>query len=123
MSAPHYQYPAPPPPPAKSNMMTALAAGAIVASLACNAFLLYQVHDLSAETAKNHDTMQTEIDTLKENNTVTTATQRKHVEDLRDELDARSRQLSQTASQVKKEALSYADQQAEKLEARKPADS
>ena len=125
MSAPHYQYPPPPPPPEKSNMMTALAAGAIIASLACNAFLLYQVHDLSTETAKNHEVMQNEIDTIKENTTVTTATQRKHVDDLREELDTKARQLNQAASQAKKEALSYADQQAEKLEAenRKTADS
>src|SRR5580658_9296606 len=125
MSAPQYPYPAPPPPPEKSSMMTALAAGAIVASLACNAFLLYQVHDLTAETAKNHELMQNEIDTLKENTTVTTATQRKHVDDLREELDAKTRAANQAASNAKKEALSYADQQAEKLEAenRRTADS
>jgi chromosome segregation ATPase len=125
MSAPPYLYPPPPPPQEKSGTMTALAAGAIVASLACNVFLLYQVHDLSTETAKNHDVMQNEIDTLKENTTVTTATQRKHVDDLREELDTRSRQLNQAASNAKKEALTYADQQAQKLEAenRQTADS
>lgn len=126
MSAPPYLYPPPPPPPPdRSGLMTALAAGAIVASLACNVFLLYQVHDLGAETAKNHDVMQNEIDTLKENTTVTTATQRKHVDDLREELDTRSRQLNQAASNAKKEALTYADQQAQKLEAenRQTADS
>ena len=45
MSAPQYPYPAPPPPPpqgSNSSMMTALAAGAIVASLAFNGFLLYE---------------------------------------------------------------------------------
>ncbi|HWE52121.1 MAG TPA: hypothetical protein VG273_20170 [Bryobacteraceae bacterium] len=125
MSTPQYSYPVPPPPSQKSPLMTALAAGAIVASLACNGFLLYQLHDLSVETAKNHEVMQNEIDTLKENTTVTTATQRKHVDDLREELDAKARALNQAASQAKKEALSYADQQAEKLEAenRKTADS
>ncbi len=49
MSAPpQYPYPAPPPPPSRQikSMMTALAAGAIIASLAANGFLLYQVHDL-----------------------------------------------------------------------------
>jgi chromosome segregation ATPase len=125
MSAPQYPYPVPPPPQQKSQLMTALAAGAIVASLACNGFLLYQLHDLSVDTAKNHEVMQNEIDTLKENTTVTTATQRKHVDDLREELDTKARQLNQAASQAKKEALSYADQQAEKLAAenRKTADS
>lgn len=121
MSAPQYPYPAPPPPDQKSSMMTALAAGAIVASLACNGFLLYQVHDLSTETSKNHDLMQSEIDTLKENSSVMTASQRQHLDELRAEMDSKAKQLNQAASQaaseVKKEALSYADQQAQKLAA------
>ena len=61
--------------------------------------------------------MQNEIETLKENSTVMTATQRKHLEDLKEELDVKSRQASAAASQAKKEALTYADQQAQKLEA------
>ncbi|HWF09980.1 MAG TPA: hypothetical protein VG297_16040 [Bryobacteraceae bacterium] len=117
MSAPQYPYPAPPPPSSNSSMKTALAAGAIVASLAANGFLLWQVHDLRNDTSKGSEIMQNEIDTLKENSTVMTATQRKHLEDLREELDQRSRQANLAASQAKKEALTYADQQAQKLEA------
>jgi chromosome segregation ATPase len=98
-------------------MMTALAAGAIVASLAFNGFLLYEIHDFKADTVKSNEIMQNEIETLKENSTVMTATQRKHLEDLKQELDVKSRQANAAASQAKKEALSYADQQAEKLEA------
>ena len=118
MSTPQYQYPAPPPPPGgNSNIRTALAAGAIIASLAANGFLLYQVHDLRTDTSKGREIMQNEIDTIKENSTVMTATQRKHLDDLKEEVDVRSRQANQAASQAKKEALSYADQQAQKLEA------
>ena len=117
MSAPQYPYPAPPPPAPNSSLKTALAAGAIVASLAANGFLLWQVHDLRTDTSKNRDIMQNEIDTIKENSTVMTATQRKHMDDLRDELDTRTRQANQAASQAKKEALSYADEKAQKLEA------
>jgi chromosome segregation ATPase len=117
MSAPQYPYPAPPPSTPNSSVKTALAAGAIVASLAANGFLLWQVHDLRTDTVKGRDIMQSEIDTIKENSTVMTATQRKHLDDLREELDSRSRQLSAAASQAKKEALTYADQQAQKLEA------
>jgi chromosome segregation ATPase len=69
--------------------------------------------------------MQNEIETLKENSTVITATQRKHLDDLKQDLENRSRQANAAASQAKKEALSYADQQAEKLEAenRRTADN
>jgi chromosome segregation ATPase len=118
MTPPQYPYPAPPPPPSShSSMMTALAAGAIVASLAFNGFLLYEIHDLRLDTDKSRELMQNEIETLKENSTAMTATQRKHLDDLKEELDSRSRQLNAAASQAKKEALSYADQQAQKLEA------
>jgi uncharacterized phage infection (PIP) family protein YhgE len=122
MSAPQYPYPAPPPMhEEKSPLKAALATGAIVASLVCNGFLLYQVHDLSTDTAKNRDTMQSEIDTLKDTNTAMTASQRKHLDELKEELDSRARQLNQeatqAASQAKREALTYADQQAQKLAA------
>jgi chromosome segregation ATPase len=112
------QYPpyAPPPPPSNSNLHLALAAGGIVASLAFCGFLLYQVHDLQQEAAHNREVIQNEIDTIKENSTEMTAAQRKHMEDLKEELDNRSRQSIQAASQAKREALSYADEQAKKLE-------
>ena len=93
MSAPQYQLPARHRRPSgNSNLKTALAAGAIIASLAANGFLLYQVHDLRTDTAKGREIMQNEIDTLKENSTVMTATQRKHLDDLKEELDVRSRE-------------------------------
>jgi len=119
---PTIPYPVPPPPPAaapnpNASILKALAGGAIVASLVANAFLLYQVHDLRTDTAKSNEIMQNEIETLKENNTAMTASQRKHLDDLKEELDTRSKQLNAAASQAKKEALTYADQQAQKLEA------
>jgi chromosome segregation ATPase len=122
MSSPQYPYPPqqPPtyvvPPPQGSNLKQALAAGAIVASLAANCFLLYEVHDLQTLSAHNQEVVQNQIDTIKENSTVMTAAQKKHLEELKDDLDAKTRQANQAASQAKKEAVSYADEQAKKLE-------
>jgi chromosome segregation ATPase len=116
MSSPQYHYPVPPPAPQQSNFKVALAAGAIVASLAANGFLLYQVHDLRSDTTRIQETMQMEIDSLKETGNQMTEEQRKHVEALREELENKSRQLNQAASQAKREALSYADEQAKRLE-------
>lgn len=119
MSSP--QYPYPPPPPQGSSMKTALASGAIAASLAFNAFLLYQVNDIRKEEAHRNEVVQNEIDTIKENSTVMTAAQKKHLEELKDDLDTSKKQLSQqanqAASQAKKEALSYTEEQAKKLSA------
>jgi chromosome segregation ATPase len=125
MSSPQYPYPpqppqpsysVPPPAPQGSNLKTALGAGAIAASLAANVFLLFQVRDLQTLTAKNQEVVQNQIETIKESSTVMTASQKKRLEELRDDLDTRSRQLNAAASQAKKEAVSYADEQAKKLE-------
>ena len=114
MSTP--QYPYPPPPQGNSNLKSALMGGAIVASLAANGFLLFQVNDLRTETAKGREVIQAQIDTIKESTTVTTATQRKHLEDLREDLDTKAKQLSAAASQAKREAVSYADEKSKVLE-------
>lgn len=114
MSTP--QYPYPPAPQGNSNLKSALMGGAIVASLAANGFLLFQVNDLRTETAKGREVIQAQIDTIKESTTVTTATQRKHLEDLREDLDTRAKQLSAAASQAKREAVSYADEKTKVLE-------
>jgi len=115
MSAPH-QYPYASPPPGNPNVKTALAGGAIAASLLANIFLFWQLHDVKSDSLKDRQTLQAEIETLKENNTAMTSTQRKRLEDLREELDNRSRQLNMAASQAKREALSYAEQQSKRLE-------
>jgi chromosome segregation ATPase len=132
MSSPQYPYPpqpqqppppsyyGPPPPEPGSNFKLALAVGAIVASLAGNVYLMFQVHDMKAESAHTQEIVQNQIDAIKEASTQMTAAQRKHLDDLKEDLDSSKRQLSaqanQAASQVKKEALSYADEQSKKLE-------
>jgi chromosome segregation ATPase len=123
MSSPQYPYPpqapAQPsymvPPPEGSNLKTALAAGAIIASLAANCFLLYQVHELQTLTAHNQEVVQNEIDTIKENSTVMTAAQKKHLDELREDVDSKTRAANLAASQAKREALTAVDEQGKKL--------
>jgi hypothetical protein len=115
MSSPQMNYP-PPAPENKSGLWTALAAGAIVASLAGNGFLLYQVNGLRDESTHAREVLQAEVDTLKETNTAMTAAQRKRYDELHDDMDARSKQLAAQASQAKREAVTYADEKAKVLE-------
>jgi chromosome segregation ATPase len=96
--------------------MTTVAVAAIVASVLANLFLLYQVNNLKDDSAHSREVLQGEIDTLKENSTAMTAAQRKHLDELKDDLDARSRQLAAQANQAKKEAVSYADAKSQQLE-------
>src|SRR6266849_255975 len=116
MSTPQYPYPPAPPPAGNSSLKQALVGGASVPSLAENGFLLYQVNDLRNENGHAREVMQAQIDTLKESSTVTTANQRKHLDDLREDLDSKAKQLSAAASQAKREAVSYADEKSKVLE-------
>ena len=131
MSSPQYPYPPQPPPPPhyygpppsdpNSSMKMAIAVGAIVASLAANAFLLYEVHDMKNESAQTQEKVQNQLDAIKESNTEMTAAYGKHFNDLKEDLVSSKHELSaaanQAASQVKREALSYADDSRKKLEA------
>lgn len=112
---PQMNYQAPPPP--KTNVMTTVAVAAIVASIAANLFLLYQVNGLKDDSLHNKEVLQGEIDTLKENSTAMTAAQRKHLDEVKEDLDTSKRQLSAQASQAKKEALSALDAKSQQLEA------
>lgn len=116
MSSPPMNYP-PPPPNNQTSVMTTVAISAIVASIAANLFLLYQVNSLKDDSQHSREVLQGEIDTLKENSTAMTAAQRKHLDELKDDLDTRSRQLAAQANQAKKEAVSYADAKSQVLEA------
>jgi chromosome segregation ATPase len=115
MSSPQMNYQAPPPSD-KSNVMMIVAVAAIVASIAANLFLLYQVNGLKDESAHSREVLQGEIDTLKENSTAMTAAQRKHLDELKGDLDTSKKQLSAQANQAKREAVSYADEKSKQLE-------
>ncbi len=90
-----------PPPNNKPSVMTTVAIAAIVASIAANLFLLYQVNGLKDDSLKNKEILQGEIDTLKENSTAMTAAQRKHLDEVKEDLDTSKRQLSAQANQAK----------------------
>ncbi len=101
-------YPPPPPPhdPNQgSTVKTAIAAGAIVASLAANVFLFLQMKDMRTEDGKTRELLQAQIETLKENSASMTAAQRERMEALRGELSNSKRELSAEASRARKDAL------------------
>lgn len=112
----------PQPPKAPSNLPMALAAGAIVAMLAGNIYLFVQIQDLKKESVKSRDEIQSEIDKVVESTSAVSASNRKHAEQLREELDATRRQtyeVAQSAAQkAKQEAISNSTETAKKLEAK-----
>jgi chromosome segregation ATPase len=94
---------------------TALAAGAIVALLVSNVYLYFALDHTRTDLANMRETMQTEIANIKDATSVTTASQRRSVETLKQELEAARRQANQAAGQAKQEAVVRAEQLAKRL--------
>ena len=67
-----------------------MVAGALVALVAANVYLYIQVDKLHTDMAKMHESLMTEISNVRETSSVTTASQKKHLETLKDELAARA---------------------------------
>ena len=110
MSSPTYT-----PPTSGSGVKTALVAGGLIALLASNIALWYRT-----ETARNEDraasqAMLAQITALKEASSVTTASQRRTVDSLKEELEAARQQANLAAGHAKQEAQAHADQLAKQL--------
>ena len=103
------------PPPASSGVKTALLAGALIALLASNVYLYFALDHTRTDLAKTREAMLTEIANLKESTSVTTASERRNVETLKEELAAARQQANQAAGHAKQEAQAHADQLAKQL--------
>ena len=103
------------PQPGGPNIKVALAVGAIVALVGANVFLYLQLDHLRTDVSKMRDGLSSEIASLREASSVTVATSKKHIEDLKSELDSTRQDSMQAASIAKKEALTRVDQVAKKI--------
>jgi len=105
-----------PPEPGGSNVKTALVGGALAALLISNVYMFIQIHDVKADQAKARQALESQVEELKESSTEVTATNRKHLETLKSDLESARMQANQAASQAKRESLTYTEQQAKRLE-------
>jgi hypothetical protein len=104
-----------------SGLLTALVAGALIALVAANIYLYVQIDRTREEVAKVRETLSTELSNLKDASSVTTASQLRHLETMKADLEAArikarddARQLS---SQAKTESQAHADQLARQIQA------
>jgi hypothetical protein len=122
--APPQQYYAPPPPPAEGGgwKIPVLFVVAI-AAVAGNVYLYTQLDHVKKDVAKNSDTTLARIDKLEEASSVTTRSNLKKVEDLRDQLERARRQAGLLAGEAKTEALKKVEETRAQLEAAQQAAS
>lgn len=107
-------------PPKNSGLLTALVAGALIALVAANIYLYTQIDHLRGEVAKVRESLSTELSNVRDASSVTTASQTRHLETLKADLEAArikarddARQLS---SQAKAESQAHADQLARQIQ-------
>ena len=107
------------PPPQRSGLLTALVAGAIIALVAANIYMYIQMDHLRTDMAKVRESLMTEVSNLRDASTVTTASQTRHLETLKEELEARrrnrTRRRAPLSSQAKAEASAHAEQLAQQI--------
>jgi hypothetical protein len=89
--------------------------GAVIALLAANIYLFLQLDGMKKDLTKFREATLTEISNLRESSQVTSATNRRHLESMRDELEAARRQATMAVGQAKTEALTRAEQLARRL--------
>ncbi len=103
-------------PPASGNSTkTAIVSGALIALLAGNIYTYVQVDHMRGEMAKTRESLLNEITSIRETSTVTTASQRRHLQTLKDELEVARRQANQASAQARAEAVKRAEQLANQL--------
>jgi phage shock protein A len=103
------------PPPDHSGLRTALVAGALIALVAANIYLYVQVDHVRTDMAKMNESLMTEITNLRDSSSVNSAAQARHVETLKEELEAARNQARTLSSQAKADATARAEQLAKQL--------
>ena len=109
------------PQPPRSPLLTALVAGAIIALVAANIYLYVQIDHVRTDLAKMDEALKTGLTNLRDASSVTTAAQQRHLETLKEELEAARTSLHDQArtmsAQAKAEATARAEQLARQIEA------
>lgn len=104
------------PPDNSGNLKTALLAGAVIALLATNVYLYVQIDRLQTDVSKMRDGLSTEITSLKETSTLTSAAQRQNLDSVKSDLEKARAQAAAAAGQAKVEAAAKVQELAKKVE-------
>jgi acetolactate synthase small subunit len=102
--------------PQRSGLLTALVAGALIALVAANIYLYVQVDHMRTDLASVQEKLTTQLSNLRDTANVNTEAQKRHIESLKEELDAARNQARNSAGQVKSELLANADRLKKQIE-------
>jgi DNA repair exonuclease SbcCD ATPase subunit len=106
-----------PPQPQRSGLLTALVAGALIAMVAANIYLYVQIDHVRTDVTKVRESLMTELSNLRDASSVTTQSQMRHIETVKEDIESSRQQARAQTNQAKTEALARAEQLAKQLEA------
>ncbi len=104
------------PPKSGSKIVLPILYGAVIALAAFSVYLFLQLDAMRGELAKLHESVATEITSVREASSLTTEANRRHLDALRQDLDTARRTAALAAGQARTEALKHAEQLARRLE-------
>jgi hypothetical protein len=107
--------PSPAPNPGGWSLKLSILFGAVLALVAANVYLFVQLDKSRTEFSKFKESTLTEIANLRETSSVTTAANRRHLDTMREELEAARRQATVAVGQAKTEAMAKAEMLSKKL--------
>lgn len=99
-----------------AKIILAILYGAIIALSAAAIYLFVQVDRMRTEVAELRESVLTELTKIRESSSVTSETNRRHLDSLREQLETARRNAALAAGQAKTEALRRAEELARKLE-------
>jgi chromosome segregation ATPase len=92
------------------NLKVAVLFGAVIALVAANIYLFVELDRVRSDMTKFRESTLAEVANLREATSVTTATNRKNLQTMREELEAARRQAAMAVGQAKVEALKKTEQ-------------
>jgi len=114
---PYYQPPAPlPPPPSGGSKMMPILLGGVIALIAANLYLFFQLDSLKTDLGKLKEAQETEISQMRETASVNQAASQRNIDALKAELDAAQRQAAMAVGQAKVDADKHVEEVRTRLE-------
>jgi chromosome segregation ATPase len=102
--------------PAKSNLHIPVLFGLAIALIVSNVVLFLWVENVKRDTAQMRDSLLTEVAKVRETHSLSTASSRQRLDELRAELETARSQATMGVGQARKEALKHADALAARLQ-------
>lgn len=95
--------------------------GFVIALVAANAYLFYQLNQVKTDLTRKNDALVAELDKVKEASSITSQSNRRTVQSLRDQLETERRQARLAVGEAKTEALKKVAETEQKLESQQAA--